>query len=518
MDRLQSLSIIFKTLNNIINMKSTNLLKSIAAVFAGIAMFSCTETPGGDDPNKKPDENLNMDIAFTLELDEVTENSAKVKVSHDGERTDTWYGFVTTETNLDAAILAEVEDLLQEDGTIKSTDLKKSTGTNVNLRNLEENTDYTYVVFGLSDKGTVYGTPESIEFTTKKAFTGLTESDDWTLAYNGRKDGKEIFSVECDENSIYMFDIIDEYYVTDEDGTSYLYDYMLMLVEQFQSLFDAGYTVEDCLEAGYLQQGPGELATDRMASGNYYMFAIGYNADGTPVETYSSEAFTIEQEEATEEYLQWAGTYKLEDANGVYFDIEIVPIDNNYMYAVLGWETGEYFNQDLDGDKKPDGIDFNGAFGDDYTPAFPVYFNDGKIELYEYVITPLEMTEDQIADFGIYAWGTYQGESTVLYTGGALIATGTTEDNGATGTLTGGSVESTAGDVIEIDAISYAAVSETSYWWFNDPIEFPISLTKKAEDISQQSMKPASALTLKKKFNEEKKVITASPKRSHRVF
>ena len=54
---------------------------------------------------------------------------------------------------------------------------------------------------------------------------------------------------------------------------------------------------------------------------------------------------------------------------------------------------------------------------------------------------------------------------------------------------------------------TYAAMSEEHYWWFNEPIKFPITLTKKAEDVSQQSMIPVSK-NFRKSINSEKKFIS----------
>lgn len=510
-------------------MKITTLFKSTAALLMGAVLFSCTPNEDGDDTGGGAgNEELNENIEFTLELvaEDLDTDSAKIEVSHNGEKSDTWYGFVTTETDIDEAILDEVESLLQEDGTIASTKLKKSTSTKVTLRELEPETEYTYVVFGLSAKGTVYGTPETLEFTTKSEFTGLTETQDWVLDYAGRDDeGNEHFTIECSESSIYLFDYVDEYYITDESGKSYLYEYVLSIAEEFIAALEE-VTVEELLEKGLLQQGPGELTSpQRLATGDYYLFAIGFNEDGTPTGTYSTKKFEVEEEEATAEFLQWTGTYRVEDANGAYFDIEIVPADNNYMYAVLGWETGEYFNRDENNDEKPDGVDMNTIFDDpateeiEYRPIFPIFFNNGDIEFCEYAFITVQMTEKDEADFGLYGWGTYQGEQTLLYTGGAVLGTGTTTDNGQTGTITGGSVQANSGVEIAIESMSYAAVNETNYWWFNDPIKFPITLTKKAEEATQQqSMIPVSK-NFKKKINSEKKFISVpGNKQTRRAF
>ena len=101
-------------------MKFTTLFKSAAALLMGAVMFSCTPNENGDGDGDGTGtgagkEELNENLEFTLELvaEDLDTDSAKIKVSHNGQKTDTWYGFVTTETDIDDAILDEVESLLQ---------------------------------------------------------------------------------------------------------------------------------------------------------------------------------------------------------------------------------------------------------------------------------------------------------------------------------------------------------------------------------------------------------------------
>lgn len=478
-----------------------------AALFAAAAALFCCTTPDNGEGGKTPtDPTLNQDLEFTLEVSETDASSAKIRVEHNGERSDTWYYFVTTESNIDKAILDEVEKVM-EDGDIT---LQKSTGKNVTVKDLEAKTTYTFVVFGLSSEGEVYGTPADIEFTTKADITDLTESDEWTIAYDGRDEaGDEVFTVQCDENSIYLFDIIDAYYVCDDEGNPvYLKEYILGMAEMLQYYLDNGATAENLFEAGLLQKGPVALSTARMASGYYFGFAIGYDADAAPTGTYSVELFEIKPEESSAEYLQWIGTYTATGANGISYTLQIEEYDPNYMYAIVGWETGADLEADKNNDGNPDGLDFNTAFREGFIPAFPVYFTQGKMDFYEYIVTQLQMDEagTVIADFGLYGWGTHNDVMTLLTTGGeAVIATAETTDNGTTGTITGGTLQISGGGSIEVSALSYAAVSQDgkNYWYWNDPVALPITLTKQADAPVQQSLN--LPVTIKKeKFNENK--------------
>lgn len=478
-----------------------------AALFAATAAIFCCAKPDSGDGGKTPtDPSLNQDLEFTLEVSETDATSAKIRVEHNGERNDTWYYFVTTESDIDQAILDEVERL-QKEGDVT---LQRSTGKNITVKNLEAKTTYTFVVFGLSSEGEVYGTPADIEFTTKADITDLVESDEWTLSYEGREDGKERFGVQCDENSIYLFDVVDAYYVSNDQGeVEYLDDYIIMTVELIQTYLDNGATPAQLFEYGYLQTGSGILSTDRMASGYYFLIAIGYDEDACPTGTYSVELIEIAAEEPSAEYLQWLGTYTATGANGISYTLEVMDYDPNYMYAIAGWETGADLGADKNNDGNPDGLDFNTAFVD-YIPIFPTYFTQGKMDFYEYILTQLEMDDagTVIADFGLYGWGVYDNNMTLLATGGsAVIATAETTDNGATGTITGGVLKANNGSSIEVSALSYAAVSQDgeNYWFWNDQMMLPITLTKQASAPAQQSINFPATIK-KEKFNESKQV------------
>lgn len=475
-----------------------------AALFAATAAIFCCAKPDDGDGGKTPtDSTLNQNLEFTLEVSEVDATSAKIRVEHNGDRDDTWYWFVTTEKDINKAILNLVDELKAE-GDIT---LQKSTGKNVTARNLEAKTSYTFVVFGLSSEGEVYGTPADIEFTTKADITDITESDEWTLSYEGRKDGKELFGVQCDENSIYLFDVVDAYYVSNDAGEpEYLDDHILMTVDQIQAYLDAGITAAQIFDAGLLMTGPGVLSSERMASGYYFLIAIGYDEEACPTGTYSVELIEIEAEEASAEYLQWIGTYTATGANGISYTLDVVEYDPNYMYAIFGWETGADLEADNNNDGDPDGLDFGTAFGPDYQPAFPTYYTEGEMNFYEYVILEDLELQSYHTYFGIYGWGrTGTDQMQLLYTGGGQLATATTTDSGATGTVTGETLQSENGSSIDVAALAYGSLShDMDYVWaFNTPMELPITLTKQAASASQQSIL-CPARNIKMNFQQEK--------------
>ena len=139
-----------------------------AIAVAAIALFSCEKPPQGDDTqtpggNEKPEQTVpeyTEDLTFTLEVVEVEADQAKIKVEHNGTTKDTWYGFATTESDVEKAIA----DVLAE-GNVT---LKKNTKTNITVRNLEPETEYTFIAVGIKADGTTYGNHAIVEFTTAK--------------------------------------------------------------------------------------------------------------------------------------------------------------------------------------------------------------------------------------------------------------------------------------------------------------------------------------------------------------
>lgn len=480
-----------------------------AALFAATAAIFCCGKPDNGDGGKTPtDPSLNEDLEFTLEVSETDATSAKIRVEHNGERNDTWYYFVTTESDIDQAILDEVERL-QKEGDVT---LQRSTGKNITVKNLEAKTTYTFVVFGLSSEGEVYGTPADIEFTTKADITDLVESDEWTLSYEGREDGKERFGVQCDENSIYLFDVVDAYYVSNDQGeVEYLDDYIIMTVELIQTYLDNGATPAQLFEYGYLQTGSGILSTDRMASGYYFLIAIGYDEDACPTGTYSVELIEIAAEEPSAEYLQWIGTYNLTAKDGREYVITLHDVDPNFMYAVTGWECGAFLE-----------YDFTNILGSEV--YFFAYYNNGRLEFCEEYITALPVTDNSgtkhDTDFGLYGHCDFDGEAGLVLTNGSVLATA----EYATGDITvnGVELEFQDGSVSSVCGLGYAAMLSNgsgNYFPFNGPTILPYTLSKVEGTTQQSIMAPAGFnKNVKNSFRAEKMHTIAATAPMVKIF
>ena len=155
-------------------MKIQKFLTSLVA--AAALMVSCEKAPEG----LQLPANVKTDLNFTLSITEVTYNSAQVSVKHDGTTNDTWYGFLTDETEGNAAslIAKKVAELTAGGGDIQG--LESRTSKRVNLKDLEAATKYRYIVFAIAPNGMLYGNMASIDIETSEGFL-LQTVEVWPL-------------------------------------------------------------------------------------------------------------------------------------------------------------------------------------------------------------------------------------------------------------------------------------------------------------------------------------------------
>lgn len=334
------------------------IFKLAALVAATMAIFSCTPDNGdGNGDGNGNGGSLNQNLTFTLGDPEVEATEVKVRVEHNGDKEDPWYYFVTTESDVDDAITAEVNRLKEANEEI---DLKHTTKTNVTVKDLEPETEYTFVVIGLSETGVYYGTPASVEFkTAKEQVESMTQTDDWKISYERGEYNErtaELFTVECASNLTYYLTCVETAYL-EMDLSQYnmtIEDYALYLVK-YDFEINLDYYDLDFL----LEKGTQTIPFNRMVVGDYTAFCIGFTPDGQATGYFSTQEFSVLEETATPEYTQWLGTWKLTSTPYEYvtldpdtgeeitvtaentFNIEIAHYDNNFKYLIYGWEEGE---------------------------------------------------------------------------------------------------------------------------------------------------------------------------------
>lgn len=274
-----------------------------AAAVAAFAIFSCEKTPdtptpdGPDTPGNtdEPKVEYTENIEFELVVKEVEYDQAKVQVSHNGTRTDTWYFFATTETDIANAVEAKVDELT---ATLPISGLKKTTKTTTTVRDLEPETKYNFVVFAITAEGDVYGQYNSIEFTTTAApLEGFQVNPAWTVEYIGEgvaDDGKSydhVISVTSTDNNPYLTSVFtkaefEQYGIeaVAESEIAYWTDY----VNQFNQANGTNYDISALLYTGNAKEGWD------LDAGEFVALAIGVNENGEASGYYAvSEPFSV---------------------------------------------------------------------------------------------------------------------------------------------------------------------------------------------------------------------------------
>ena len=162
------------------------LTKLSAILMMASALTGCNKEPVNNGP--EPDQpgvevEYTDDIEFAIEILSVDATAAEVKVEHTGTKDDTWYGFVTTSTNVGVAIDDMVAELTENDGE-KVTGLSNGTSKTIRLEGLTPETKYYYIAFAITEDGDVYGNKGHETFWTAIEYK---VNPAWTVEYTGRK-------------------------------------------------------------------------------------------------------------------------------------------------------------------------------------------------------------------------------------------------------------------------------------------------------------------------------------------
>lgn len=325
------------------------MLTAIAAVTFGL--LGCEKDPQNDgtkpggDPSK-PSTEYTENLTFTLEVAEVEADQAKIKVEHNGTTKDTWYGFATTETDIEKAI----EDILTE-GNVT---LKKTTKTTMTVRNLEPETEYTFVAVGITADGKTFSEPATVKFTTAAEEIPVpptptpgeyTTNPNWTVSYIGEyEEGGKVYdnvvAVETtDSNPFFVTAWPVDYF--EELGIATIVEEEIKAWEDML----AKYPEATWADIVYTESILSTVSIDAEYGTKWYAMAIGCDTNGKATGLYAlSEVIDLEnlgggeEEEPTAEYSAWLGNWTFTGANGVAWPITFSKGKANKTFIMTGWE------------------------------------------------------------------------------------------------------------------------------------------------------------------------------------
>lgn len=314
-------------------MKKFFKFAAVAAIAA--AFVSCgNDKPGPEPGPDTPSSEYTQDLKFTLELKEVDTDQAKVVVEHNGTTKDSWYGFATTETDIDKAI---ADALSQE-----NVKLQERTRYTMTVKDLEPETDYTFVAVGVTADGKTYGEVATLEFTTEAEETseGFKINEAWEVAYTGKgeingKTYEHTITVTSTDDNYYFITVwskadYDEYGA--EALIQYDYDYFNTELPKYDMTWDDILLKGNAVEAYELE------------AGDYIAMAVGVGSDHQLSGLYSvSQPITITEAEMTEAYAAWLGDWTFTGANGISQYVTFSKNVVNKSYKMTGYE-GEATN------------------------------------------------------------------------------------------------------------------------------------------------------------------------------
>lgn len=319
---------------------------TITAV-ATMVMVSCGESTyiGLEDSE------LNQDLELTIDIEDITATTAKVKVSHNGASSDTWFGLLTTEVDENEEdLIAAAVDKFKADGT--SEGLRKSKSYVGLLKDLQPQTAYKYIAFGLSSEGVVYGSSSSYEFVTEQAanpddepgsdgtVNGMAPNSAWSLRYVGagtlyEQNFDHIVEVTSTDSNTYVVTAV---YAEDynplylrELGEELIVE-MKEYLEYFNNTYNTSYVFSDMLYTGNASE-----AFD-LDPGNYKAIAIGVTSVGTLSGLYAaSDTFEVKASLPTAAYSDWLGNWTVEGNNGATSPINLTTKVANKSFYMTGW-------------------------------------------------------------------------------------------------------------------------------------------------------------------------------------
>ncbi len=329
---------------------------SAFSILAVISLSSCKDDSGNrrdnDDSNGSYTENTGSSVYVENPNWTITYRGREVDVSEDGVYVvDPIYVESSDDVEyfLDLISLSDYESLYNSDVALYIEDSYENIFEEKYIESGDSRTSFnaldagegSWVALAYEIADGKLGTKYSLCKFTSEAIT-MTEDESYEISYNGRTtyEGSEVESISIKSNSEYPYyveisypEYITEYYSGDptglfNDSLDYLASYMSDLSEFANEIY----------------QGNMNILFDKLRHGDWTVYAFGVDYLGNLTGNWSKLDFNIEEEEASEAFNQWLGTWTIggtptDGGSDIYYNINITSAENNQYYSIENWEN-----------------------------------------------------------------------------------------------------------------------------------------------------------------------------------
>ena len=282
-------------------------------------------------------------VKIMLDVDQLTLESASIRVRHDGPLDFNWVYMNTADLESDASSLirSKVAKELELTGEIVAN---RGQNKSLLVPALAPKSYYRFICSAIDDvTGMPVGEVAEITYRTRRDPNLFELNENWSVSRGERtydsKEGMEYDNFKCNSGDDATYVVVT---LKDSDFEAYYRSDIKTLFEDYQSSF--GIEEGSSKWSSIVSQGSMTWQEPRLRSGDWHLFMIGLDLDGELSGLYQSYGFNIEEEVATEEYNRWLGDWMVSDMSGSeYFKITIIPSENNMWYYMGGWENSNVF-------------------------------------------------------------------------------------------------------------------------------------------------------------------------------
>ena len=391
-----------------------------------LSVFIATAVSCKDDIKPVNQETVEMETKMVLSVDKTSLETVDIRVRHDGTNDQNWVYISTADLETDAD---ELIDAVIANELSLTNQILANTGNNKSIRisGLEPKSYYRLIVKFIDAKGTPVGKAQQIVFRTNRNLDVFEVNSNWNVSYDNRTQGVDPLSSELVEYDNFKCTSTDEEpYIlavikkSDYDSFVKNTDHKLKIRTFFEEyIASSGVEVGSDKWAEIVEKGNCSWQEQRLRCGDWYLFMVGVDEKGELTGLYKQVQCLIPEEEATDAYNRWLGTWEVNAYDNmvpVKFTLTILKAEANMWYYSVGWEPNNIYG--IDPASLPVELFFDKTTGKVYLVS-------------QYVSSAVDMA-GAVMDFYMYGVFPYGGASTFLDTMNTKIAEFTMTDNSNT--------------------------------------------------------------------------------------